>query len=74
MNILSIRQIDHPFIPLSFHWSGRYLNPHLQQYGFISDFNFSDFFRRIKLFWNGNCVISSPSDKKIAVHRIPGLR
>jgi hypothetical protein len=25
--IVSIRQFDNPFIPLSFHWSGRYIKP-----------------------------------------------
>lgn len=38
-NILPIRQIDHTFIPLSFHWSGRYLKTRLLRDGFISEFN-----------------------------------
>ncbi len=38
-NILPIRQIDHTFIPLSFHWSGRYLKTRLLHDGFISEFD-----------------------------------
>jgi hypothetical protein len=38
MNILPIRQIDHAFIPLFFHWSGRYIKRQLLKDGFISNF------------------------------------
>jgi hypothetical protein len=38
-NILPIRQIDHTFIPLSFHWSGRYLKTRLLHDGFINEFD-----------------------------------
>jgi len=36
-NIWPIRKIDHAFIPLSFHWSGRYLKTRLLHDGFISE-------------------------------------
>jgi hypothetical protein len=38
VNILPIRQIDHAFIPLFFHWSGRYIKRQLLKDGFISNF------------------------------------
>ena len=59
MNILPIRQIDHAFIPLFFHWSGRYIKRQLRQDGFISDFTLR-IFVGIRLIVSGCETILSP--------------
>jgi hypothetical protein len=73
-NILPIRLIDHVFIPLFFHWSGRYKKTQLLQDGFISDFETSGSHQDRTLFevdakWS--CLLSTHEFDKSPV--APGI-
>jgi len=73
MNILPIRQIDHAFIPLFFHWSGRYIKRQLLQDGFISDFR-TENFTGIQLILSGCETLLSPLHAIVPEYFLEGHR
>jgi hypothetical protein len=57
--IQSIRQFDNPFIPLFFHWSGRYIKPRSVETLSIHDCYTCWFCNNtVSRIWTGNCTTS----------------
>jgi hypothetical protein len=72
MIIYSIRRLDNPFIPLFFHWSGRYIKRQLAGTLNIHDCYTMGLCNVTGIgIWTGNYAISYPREISEIVHMSP---